>query len=78
VTALNYPKPAASATWARSMLTDALLAAYVIVAGWFFWVGTRNRATVLQAVGPLWPVVAALLLAFLARFGGDDTLPEDA
>jgi hypothetical protein len=62
------------------MLTYALLAAYVIIAGWFFWVGTRNGATVLQSimVGLLWPVVVALLLAFLAWFGGDDNLPEDA
>jgi hypothetical protein len=61
------------------MLTYVLLAAYAIIAGWFFWVGTRNRSTVLQSVivGLLWPVVAALLLAFLAWFGGD-TLPEDA
>jgi hypothetical protein len=62
------------------MLAYALLAAYVIIAAWFFWVGTRNQATVLQSVivGLLWPVVAALLLAFLAWRGGDDNLPEDA
>jgi hypothetical protein len=62
------------------LLTYALLAAHMIIAGWFFWVGTRNGATVLQSVivGLLWPAVAALLLALLAWFGGDDTLPEDA
>ena len=62
------------------MLTYALLAVYGVIAGWFFWLGTRNGATVLQSVivGLLWPVVAALLLAFLAWRGGDDNLPEDA
>jgi hypothetical protein len=62
------------------MLTYAVLAAYVVIGGWFFWVGTRNGTTVRQSVlvGLLWPVVAALLLAFLVWFGGDDALPEDA
>jgi hypothetical protein len=62
------------------MLTYALLAGYVVIAGWFFWAGTRNGATVLQSVivGLLWPVVAALVLAFVVWFGGDDIVPEDA
>ena len=61
-------------------MTYAVLAAYAIVAGWFFWLGTRNGATTAQSliVGLVWPVAVALLLAVALWFGGDDNVPEDA
>jgi hypothetical protein len=58
------------------MLTYGLLPAYVVIAGWFFWVGIRGGATIAQGilVSLLWPLAVLLVLALLMA----DDLPEDA
>ena len=57
------------------MLTYALLAAYVIIACWVFYVGRRNGATVLQGVlvSLGWPLVIPLVLVLLLA----DNVPDD-
>jgi hypothetical protein len=60
-------------------MTYAVLLAYVVIAGWFFWLGTRNGATPGQSllVSLGWPVAIPLLLAVALWFGGDDNVPDD-
>jgi hypothetical protein len=58
------------------MLTYGLLAAYVAVAAWCFWIGVRGEARVWQGilVSLLWPLTILLVLVLLMA----DSLPEDA